>query len=601
MSTLPTLTESAIRSRASAQSWARGRDYFESDSVDNLIWRDGVLTADVQGSEYEPYHVEINCDEHGVNYASCTCPYDQGGDCKHIIAVLLYLIHQRDSIEARPPLSELIAPLSREQLVTLLTHLTIAHPHLINEIERRLPSVISTAPASAPQSAAKSAPPVIDTSLLQRQIKADLRMSINTGYSSWGEDLYDSDLGAALQPGLQMVHAHLESGDARSALVLLEAITNAWQDGIDSLDESIVEMFEDVADGFTTELGELWAEALLLADLDADERETWADTLDDMAESTFGGSSLLIAITAAEQGWDYPPLKAAMAGHITERGAWEDETPIFAEELALIRLRILAQRREYAAYLNLAQAEGQFMLYLHMLVQQGESDKALAEALEFLNQPTDVHALAKTLVEYEYPLKAIQLAEHGLKLGEEQGKAQLAAWLRDLAKTSGQPDLALSSAQQALTYEASLENYLALQKIAGPKWASLKPEILTIVSRSQSSEGKVDIYLHEGMHNEAIALVDQSRWFYDIDKVIEAVKASHPDWAFKQCRQNAEAIMDAGKADRYSVAVEYLRRGRDILLAAGQQQEWSLYLSKVLEIHQRKYKLVPMLRALRQG
>jgi uncharacterized Zn finger protein len=595
MSTLPTLTESDIRSRASTKSWARGRGYFDSASVDNLIWRDGVLTADVQGSEYEPYRVEISCDEDGVNYADCTCPYDQGGDCKHIVAVLLHLVHHRHSIEDRPTLSHLIAPLSREQLATLLTQLTITHPHLIAEIERRLPSVIST--ASADTSA--SAPPIIDTALLQRQIKADLRLSLNTGYSSWGEDLYDSDLGAALQPGLQQVRAHLDNGDAQSAIALLEAVTNAWQDGIDSLDEEIVEMFEDVADEFTGELGELWAEALLLADLDSDERETWFDTLDDWAESIFGGSSLLIAVTAAEHGWDYPPLKAAMAGQITEKGAWEDESPHFADELALIRLRILAQRGEYEAYLNLAQAEGQFMLFLHMLVQQGESDKALAEALEFLNEPRDVHELAKALAEYGHPLKAIQLAEHGLKLGEEQGKAQLAAWLRDLANRSGQPDLALSSAQQALTHQVSLENYLALQDIAGEKWASLRPEILTIVSHSQFADGKVDIYLHEGMHNEAIAVVDQGRWLYNIDKVIEAVKTSHPDWAFKQCKQNAEVIMDAKKADKYDVAVEWLRRGRDILLAAGQQQQWSSYLSKVLEIHQRKYKLVPMLRALR--
>lgn len=599
MSTLPKLTESAIRSRASAQSWARGRDYFDSNSVDKLIWRDGVLTADVQGSEYAPYHVEISFDERRVGYADCTCPYDQGGDCKHIIAVLLHLVHQRDLIEDRPPLSDLIAPLDRDQLASLLTQLTVLSPHLINEIEQLLPKNTATTSASSPPSVPKSAPPTIDTALLKRQIKADLRASINTGYGSWGEDLYDSDLGAALQPGLQMVHAHLESGDARSALVLLEAITNAWQDGIDSLDEEIVDMFEDVDVDFTTELGELWAEALLLADLDPDEREDWVETLDEMTDLIFGGDSLLIAVTAAEQGWDYPPLQAAMAGQITEKGAWEDEAPDFANELALIRLRILARRDEAEAYLNLAQAEGQFMLYLQMLVQQGNSDKALAEALEALTQPTQVHALAKTLVEHGHPLKAIQLAQHGLELGEDQGKAQLAAWLRDLANTSGQPELALSSAQQALTYEVSLENYLALQTIAGSNWASLRPEMIDIVSRSRFIQGKVDIYLHEGMHSEAIETVDQNRWYYRIDKVIEAVKSSHPDWAFKQCRQNAEAIMDAKEADKYGVAVEWLRRGRDILLTAGQQQEWSLYLNKIFEIHQRKYKLVPMLRALR--
>ncbi len=64
------------------------------------------------------------------------------------------------------------------------------------------------------------------------------------------------------------------------------------------------------------------------------------------------------------------------------------------------------------------------------------------------------------------------------------------------------------------------------------------------------------------MYKQAIAVVDQAAWFSNIDKVIEAVKADYPEWAFRQCRERAEAIMDAGKAKNYDVAAEWLRRGR---------------------------------------
>jgi len=77
-----------------------------------------------------------------------------------------------------------------------------------------------------------------------------------------------------------------------------------------------------------------------------------------------------------------------------------------------------------------------------------------------------------------------------------------------------------------------------------------------------------------------------------------AVKGEYPDWAFTQCRKRAEAIMDAGKSKDYDRAAEWLRRGRDILLAAGKQRDWAGYISLVMDKHQKKYKLMPMLRAL---
>lgn len=142
-----------------------------------------------------------------------------------------------------------------------------------------------------------------------------------------------------------------------------------------------------------------------------------------------------IAVTVVQQGWEYPPLRAAMDGKITELGAWEGEPPYFADDLARIRLAILERWGEYAAYLNLAQADGQFTPYLHMLAKQGQSNKAVAEAQRFLTQPTDLHALARTLAEQGEYAQAIRLARHGLGLVEEQDEAELAAWQGIILRT----------------------------------------------------------------------------------------------------------------------------------------------------------------------
>jgi uncharacterized Zn finger protein len=56
--------------------------------------------------------------------------------------------------------------------------------------------------------------------------------------------------------------------------------------------------------------------------------------------------------------------------------------------------------------------------------------------------------------------------------------------------------------------------------------------------------------------------------------------------------------MDAGQAKNYRVAADWLRRGRDLLLAAGEKEIWNTYINQVMDKHQRKYKLMPMLREL---
>ncbi len=591
----PKLTEAMIRQRTTPASWERGWDYYEHGHVEKVVWRDGTLRANVQGSAFEPYHVEIFFGDEGVLDAYCTCPYDWGGDCKHIVAVLLTAMHHPDAIEERPSLAALIEGLNEAQLREALKRLVIAHPHLMDELEAWV-----EAPAASSEAAASpdDLPPEVNLELLRRQIQADLRNALNTGYNQWGESWYDSDLGAVLEPGLQEVGHLLEAGKARQALVVLKAMADAWEDGIESLDAYVRESFEDVADEFTIALGETWAEALLMADLSEEERESWIDNLEDLVGSMFGGGSLEIALAAAEQGWDDPFLVAAMEGRAGEYGAWEDEPPYFADELARIRLGILEEQGRYDAYLNLARAEGQFLSYLQMLVRVGRAEEALQEGLTHLTTPRDVLALARTLAEQDEVDKAIALARHGLGLDEGREKAALAAWLRDLARDRGRRELALEIAERALAMRVSLENYLAWREIAGDQWPQIRPKALRVAARGDDVNGKVDIFLHEGLHDEAIAAVEGASWFFDIGKVIEAVKETHPEWAFRQCALQAEAIMDAGQARKYDVAVAWLRRGRDILLAAGQEEAWKRYLAEVMAKHRRKYKLTPMLRAL---
>lgn len=99
-----------------------------------------------------------------------------------------------------------------------------------------------------------------------------------------------------------------------------------------------------------------------------------------------------------------------------------------------------------------------------------------------------------------------------------------------------------------------------------------------------------------------MAALDEKQAFVleaDLHRVVEAARASTPDWGIRKYQEKAEEIMDAGRSGSYETAVSWLRYARDIYQQHKRLPEWQRYLDGILEIHQRKYKLVPMLRNIR--
>lgn len=113
------VTEGLILSKVTEKSFERGQDYYESGMVESVVRRGSRLFAEVLGSEEDPYHVGVAFQEDDFR-ASCTCPYDWGGYCKHVVAVLLTWIHDRDLIYVRAPIDDLLAKLDADKLRALI-------------------------------------------------------------------------------------------------------------------------------------------------------------------------------------------------------------------------------------------------------------------------------------------------------------------------------------------------------------------------------------------------------------------------------------------------------------------------------------------------
>ncbi len=610
MDATPHLSESLIRGRAVADVFARGYDYYSQGAVLTLARRGDLLLGAVEGSDYAPYQVQIRLDAGGVISAHCSCPYDWGGDCKHIVAVLLTALHQPAAVETRPAVATLLADLSPDQLRTLLTTLADNQPELADTIEAQVALLTHAPAATAPQPTA--APPAVhsqsaihnpqsaaprqtplDAQTFQRQVRGVL----HSGDRMSSSDRYGmaTSMVSAIQRIADQAQPFLDAGDGRNAMVILEAVT-----------AETLESWEEVAeeDEFTDlflDLGALWAEAVLTADLTAAERRRWAKQFTAWQESLndYGvDDAFQLAEEAIRQGWDDPDLLRVLSGTDKGAGLWPGERPDYADDLAAARLNILARQGRTAEHLRLAAAEGQHEAYATMLIRLGRVDEALDYGLHHVATPDEVLSLAQALREHGDLDAAIRLAEHGLTL--PGNSTPLARWLRDLATSLDRPAVALPAAQAALRDRIQVEDYQALQAVAGAAWPPLREALLARLRQTRSgyATDSLDIFLHEGLIDDAIASITPGTYYVEVARVVDAAIPLRPDWAGQAAWQQARAIIDAKRANHYSDAVRWLERAYSAATQLGQAAEWRTAVASLLAEHRRKYSLVPLLEAL---
>lgn len=596
-------SEADIRAGANKQSFDRGYEYYNDGSVLDVTQRGNLLTAQVQGSDADPYDIAITLAANGsIADADCTCPYDQSGYCKHIVAVLLTALDDASEIAVKPEWETLLAGLSDTQLRRIIRTVAESQPAFADAVEQAVrwvkmePGVAPAAGVALPKQSI-----VVDTAAIRREMRKDFqRIAASGGDREYYGDGWDDEGGTidpeeVLGPHRAVVSALLAAGDVAAATDVIATMIQGWGDGVAGLDEWLIEANQDVLDETQNDLGALLAEALLSQDLSPEQRAQWLARVEDLGEDAV---SLEIAETALEQWWDYPPLVAAMQGNITERGAWEGDAPDYADLLTLVRLRILERQGRTQEYIHLAEAEGQFSLFVNMLARTGQVERAVAEAKQATESPDEMLSLAKILAERGERSAALAVAEHGLGMAQNRQQTELARWTVALAQQADEPALALRAARAAFLASFELSDYKVAESLAGAEWPAIKTELLKQMELS-GSYYKIDIYLYEQMLVEAMALIDRSPYGSDLDRVIQAARAEYPDWGIQHCKRQAENIMNAGKANAYDRAVGWLRTARDIYLQHSRQAEWRTYLDRLLGEHARKYKLVPMLRGIR--
>jgi uncharacterized Zn finger protein len=614
---LPKLSESIVRAGSNANSFVRGKELYENGAISNAAIQGNVLTGECEGTQAPYYTIRVELDDAGIRSTSCTCAYDFGGTCKHVVALLLTYVHQPKQFAARKEIAELLSELERDDLIALMTRLLREQPELYDWVEAAIA-------APSPGKTKKGRRKKVDEDIYRRQVRNIMHsldgMRMSDAY--WHVGGLVGQLGEVRDSAMKF----LDAGDAETALAILLILAEAAGEGIELIDDSDGELGD-----FAIGLGQPIAEAILSLDLSIVERGRLIDRLKklDKELDNYGMSGLDVAIEAATYGWDDGPRPQQPARRSMREGddefddEYDDEVDEVDEEdedegeweeggyanaiwhdpyrpvndLTEAKLNVLDRQGKTEDYLALCLKLGRTLRYTLKLCDLGRTPQAVEYALENLSSAEDALKLAQRLRELGDVQDAITIGERGLALAGR--KAELGEWLGPIEETQGRDPQALTAWHAAFLEKTSLEGYKTIQRLAGSSWPTLRPELIAAARKSYNRQALAEIYLHEEAWDEAIKYADEHATDYNLVALVaDAVITHRPEWVIEASRQQAEALIARTQSKYYAHAADWLKRVKAAYSQMGQTNVWQDYLLSLKVTYKRRPALMGYLQRL---
>jgi len=300
---LPHLTEAHIRKLASGPSFERGETYYRDGAILEPIRQGRDLRAQCEGSDYEPYQVSATLTKGGIGETSCTCPYDYGGICKHIVALLLTYVHEPQAFRSISPLTTLLAGRSQGELIALIGDMIKHEPELLSLVE------LSVATEQATQG--KS----LDVAEYRRQTRRALRHE--------NEHVVEKELRALRE----LAARSSKAGDWLNAGAIYHAVLD---EAVRRYDDMLREIDEDggiavVIDEFALGL----SQCLKKSNADAETRRAWLEALleAELTDIEMGGIDLAPSAREAvlehanDEEWVW--IEERLGTAMSKSGNWE--------------------------------------------------------------------------------------------------------------------------------------------------------------------------------------------------------------------------------------------------------------------------------------
>jgi uncharacterized Zn finger protein len=568
------ISESVIRSLATSESFARGRELYQSGAIFDTVRRGNLLMAKCEGSLAPVYQLRVELDEGGIRETSCTCPYDWGGLCKHLVALLLTFIHHFEVFSSQKGIVEQLADLDKDTLVSLIAKMVDHNPGLYSWLEAAIPAISIQSKPNQPRNKRQSQ---VSQAEYRRQIQGVLHSL--RGYRRSEAYWMMGGMVEQLDHIRDTAYEFLKAGDVDGALIILTTLLTDVSGSYGQFDDS-----DGMLGDFLNGLSLPFVEAILSAELNKTQRRNLEKELEPVIEelSNYGIEDLDVVLAA-----------------LRTNGAENLEDYDFDETiLTEARLNVLECQGRGDDYLKLCLDTGEYLRFILKQIEVGEFDKAFEVAMESLTQAVDALNASKALRDGGHLAEALQLAEKGL--GLQGSRHELGTWLGSIELAQGRKEQAIQAYWAAFISLPSLGLYNTLKDLSGAGWDRLRSELMEVLKAVQHADVLVDVYLSEEDWDKAIAVANRAgEWNYPlIEKVADAILPFRPDWVIKVSQKQAEGLIGKTQSKYYVAAGRWLAKIKQAYSSSGRKADWQAYLDGLKTTYSRRPALQAELRKL---
>ena len=562
-SNIPSITNAQIRDWVGETSFARGKAYFEGGAIDHARLQGNTLKGLCQGSQPQPYRVEVTFDAQGIASAGCSCPVGDGGHCKHVAALLLAWMHTPEDFAPQQTPEDRLEEMSKADLITLIRRMFKADPDLEDLLDLPLPG--------------SSAKP-LDEIQFQRQVTK----AIHGDSGSWNEG---AGVVGDLEPLRDLAETYAEAQDIPNAetayRVLIETILNNYDELYDEDGEAssfVNECVEGIGDCLEVESDPIRRQRILRTLFDC---TLWDTQQGGIGVGEGGIDFILEQATPQEKqlvaGWARAALNQA-------GGDWERNA------LGGILLNLEADFIDDEMYLKICRESGRIHDLIDRLLKMGRTDDAELEASRASDY--DLLGLANLFVEHTHSEIAERLIRARIPVSKD---SRLLEWLKDYLLKAGKLEEALSLAEKLFWLRPSTAGYADIRQIATSiqQWDEHRKRILDQLGEQNQFSLLTEIYISEKAIDLALESFERHQqsqkqvyyWWEGSSalgiRLAEAAEGSYPYDSIRIYLMEVEQFIGHAQPRAYATAAGYLAQIKRIYISLGEAEKWKLLIERI--------------------
>lgn len=539
----PRLSESIIKSYIPDPYFARGKSYYRNGHISDTMQRGNMIEGDCEGSEYDPYRVEVRLGSRGIEGNECSCP--MGGDCKHVVALLLAWYHEPESFEDQTPRA---AGRKGEKLSKAKVDLT-------------------------------------DPEAVRQQIRRVMRYA-----GDWHSSYRVAD---ALSKILDRAEALAKGGEWTKAEAIYRAVVDETIEGYGEFyDEG--EVAEEVSRAI-----EGLGQGVAFAPNATARRELLRfifEAVDSDNEHGLGiGETAKKVLLESATSADYDHISKWIETMLKRGWGYNEDWGNLLKSLARLAGNLdgfIQRARTYRLYHPL----------FEVLIELGRLDEAVevAETLA-MTAPLERIMLAQKIEAANRIDEALALAEAGMTAHDNE---QLYDWLTKRYKKYGRTDKLINLHLKRWQEWPNEKKYSDIAAAVGDseQWPGLRSSLLTGLEL-RSEFGLLAKLAAREMEWELAWTAARRNTNYDAVAVrldvAKAMTKDAPEQALDAYLELADSLAKKSNAENYRLAASCLRRARDLFIALDEKEEWTQFITAFRNMHKKKTGLMDALRQAR--